>query len=77
MSTAYRCDLTGEITAGKGVSRLTVDLGDLRLIVVPRRRTGNNQFEDGDLSPAAAQKIATALKTLAPAANRAASAAKS
>ena len=66
MSTAYRCDLTEKIVEGAGIKRLTVDLGNLRLIVIPQRKAENKQYTEGDLSPAAVEQIKAALLTLKP-----------
>jgi len=66
MSTAYRCDLTEKIVEGAGIKRLTVDLGNLRLIVIPQRKIKDKQFGEGDLSPAAVEQIKTALLALKP-----------
>lgn len=63
MSTAYKCDLTEKIVEGAGIKRVIVDLGNLRLIVIPQRKV-EKQFTEGDLSPEAVEKIKAALLTL-------------
>jgi hypothetical protein len=66
MSTAYKCDLTEKIIEGQGTKRIVVDLGNLRLTVIPSRRGENKQFGEGDLSPAAVEQIKAALLALKP-----------
>jgi hypothetical protein len=67
MSTAYKCNLTDQVmTEGAGIKRLLVDVGNLRFIVVPQCKNAKGQFEQGDLCPAAAEKIKAALLALKP-----------
>ena len=66
MASAYKCDMTGEIKEGAGVKAFAVELGAVRLDIVPHKKVADRKYDQGELSPEAVRRIEAALLPLAP-----------
>ena len=63
MGIAYKCDLTGEIKEGAGVKVFFMELGNLRLKIIPQRKIADKSYDQGDLSPESVKKIEAAVRS--------------
>ena len=62
MSAGYKCDLTGTINPGVGIKVFFVDLGKIRLRIVPQVKL-EKVYDQGDICPEVQKKIEAALKS--------------
>jgi hypothetical protein len=62
MGNAYKCDLTGEIVEGVGMKVFFVQLGNMRLKIIPQRKISDRVFDQGDLSPESVRRIEAAIR---------------
>ena len=64
MAKAYKCDLTGKLEAGEGVSTISVQIRpDLKLTVIPHVSADKGtSYQHGVVSPASAEEIKAALQ---------------
>lgn len=65
MGKAFKCDLTGEMREGEGLTRIDVDITPtLRLEIIPHNKIDESHFGQAVLSAEAAARITKQLQGL-------------